>query len=118
MLSPNIYSGLFYDAYLQEVIKVLEKDEEFRKKMENVNFEDVKIATFSKELNNVAKHVRDELDNLKRNEVNRIRKLLKAKARMDEGKPVNHKQLIENVAGHIDHFNPNNFQAADSNYSL
>ena len=37
----------------------------------------------------------------------------KAKARMDEGKPVNHKQLIENVAGHIDHFNPNNFQAKD-----
>ena len=32
---------------------------------------------------------------------------------MDEGKPVNHKQLIENVAGHIDHFNPNNFQAKD-----
>ena len=74
----NIYSGLFYDAYLQEVIKVLEKDDEFRKKMENVNFEDVKIATFSKELNNVAKHVRDELDNLKRKEVDRIRKLLKA----------------------------------------
>ena len=73
----NIYSGLFYDAYLQEVIKVLEKDDEFRKKMENVNFEDVKIATFSKELNNVAKHVRDELDNLKRKEVDRIRKLLK-----------------------------------------
>ena len=66
-----------YDAYLQEVIKVLEKDDEFRKKMENVNFEDVKIATFSKELNNVAKHVRDELDNLKRKEVDRIRKLLK-----------------------------------------
>ena len=74
----NIYLGLFYDAYLQEVIKVLEKDDEFRKKMENVNFEDVKIATFSKELNNVAKHVRDELDNLKRKEVDRIRKLLKA----------------------------------------
>lgn len=78
MHKMNIYSGLFYDAYLQEVIKVLEKDDEFRKKMENVNFEDVKIATFSKELNNVAKHVRDELDNLKRKEVDRIRKLLKA----------------------------------------
>ena len=66
------------------MIKVLEKDEEFRKKMENVNFEDVKIATFSKELNNVAKHVRDELDNLKRKEVDRIRKLLKAKVGLTE----------------------------------
>ena len=57
------YSGLFYDHYLQEVIKILEKDEEFRKKMADVNFEEVKVATFSKEINNVAKHVRDELDN-------------------------------------------------------
>ena len=72
-----IYSGLFYDHYLQEVIKILEKDEDFRKKMADVNFEEVKVATFSKELNNVAKHVRDELDNLKRKEIDRIRKLLK-----------------------------------------
>ena len=71
--------GLFYDAYLKEVIAVLEKDEEFRNKMANVNFEDVKVATFSKELNTVAKHVRDELDTLKRKEIDRIRKLLKGK---------------------------------------
>ena len=69
--------GLFYDQYLQEVIKALEKDEDFRKKMADVNFEEVKVATFSKELNNVAKHVRDELDNLKRKEIGRIRELLK-----------------------------------------
>ena len=62
---------------MKEVIAVLEKDEEFRNKMANVNFEDVKVATFSKELNTVAKHVRDELDTLKRKEIDRIRKLLK-----------------------------------------
>ena len=73
----SLFSGLFYDAYLQEVIKTLEKDPEFRKKMENVNFEDVKIATFSKELNSVAQHVRDELDLIKKREIERIRKLLK-----------------------------------------
>ena len=75
----NYFKGLFYDAYLKEVIAVLEKDEEFRNKMANVNFEDVKVATFSKELNTVAKHVRDELDTLKRKEIDRIRKLLKGK---------------------------------------
>ena len=64
---------------MKEVIAVLEKDEEFRNKMANVNFEDVKVATFSKELNTVAKHVRDELDTLKRKEIDRIRKLLKGK---------------------------------------
>ena len=45
--------------------------------MANVNFEEVKVATFSKELNNVAKHVRDKLDDIKRKEIDRIRKLLK-----------------------------------------
>ena len=45
--------------------------------MADVNFEEVKVATFSRELNNVAKHVRDELDTLKRKEIDRIRKLLK-----------------------------------------
>merc|ERR1712141_939043 len=98
-----IDTGLFYDHYLQEVIKILEKDEEFRKKMADVNFEE----------DNVAKHVRDELDNLKRKEIERIRKLLKAKAQMAEGKKINHKQLIEEMAGHLDHFNAQSFQAKD-----
>ena len=70
---------MFYDEYLQQVIKVLEEDPEFREKMANVNFEEVKVATFSKELNNVAKHVRDKLDDIKRKEIDRIRKLLKGK---------------------------------------
>merc|ERR1711990_820447 len=108
-----IDTGLFYDQYLQEVIKILEKDEDFRKKMADVNFEEVKVATFSRELNNVAKHVRDELDTLKRKEIDRIRKLLKAKAQMAEGKKINHKQLIEEMAGHLDHFNAQSFQAKD-----
>merc|ERR1712131_523964 len=94
-------TGLFYDAYLKEVIAVLEKDEEFRNKMANVNFEDVKVATFSKELNTVAKHVRDELDTLKR------------KAQMSEGKKINHKALIDEMAGHLDHSNADTFQAKD-----
>lgn len=56
---------------------MLEEDPDFREKMANVNFEEVKVATFSKELNNVAKHVRDKLDDIKRKEIDRIRKLLK-----------------------------------------
>jgi len=108
-----IDTGLFYDEYLQKVIKVLEEDPEFREKMANVNFEEIKVATFSKELNNVAKHVRDKLDDIKRKEIDRIRKLLKAKSQMAEGKKINHKQLINEMAGHLDHFNADTFQAKD-----
>jgi len=108
-----IDTGLFYDEYLQKVIKVLEEDPDFREKMADVNFEQVKVATFSKELNNVAKHVRDKLDDIKRKEIDRIRKLLKAKTQMAEGKKINHKQLINDMAGHLDHFNADSFQARD-----
>ena len=91
----NYFKGLFYDAYLKEVIAVLEKDEEFRNKMANVNFEDVKVATFSKELNTVAKHVRDELDTLKRKEIDRIRKLLKGNGTtLKNSISLNHAQFI------------------------
>ncbi|CAG5098882.1 Oidioi.mRNA.OKI2018_I69.XSR.g16058.t1.cds [Oikopleura dioica] len=108
-----IDTGLFYDSYLQEVIKTLDKDPAFREKMQNVNLDEVKIATFSKELNNVAKHVRDELDVLKRKEVDRIRKLLKMKATMEKGKQVNQRAIVEAAAGHFDHFNPESFSPKD-----
>jgi len=112
-VGEEINTGLFYDSYLQEVIKTLDKDPAFREKMQNVNLDEVKIATFSKELNNVAKHVRDELDVLKRKEVDRIRKLLKMKSNMDKGKPVNQRAIVEAAAGHFDHFNPESFSSKD-----
>jgi len=36
-------TGLFYDAYLQEVVKLLESDESFKKKMQTADFEDIKV---------------------------------------------------------------------------
>ena len=112
-VGEDIDTGLFYDEYLQEVLKALESDPEFREKMNGVNFDEVKVGTWSKELNTVAKHVRDKLDDLKRKEIERIRKLLKAKVQMGEGKKVNHKALIDQMAGHLDHFNSETFQPKD-----
>ena len=39
--------------------------------------------------------------------------LFLAKARMSEGKQINHKALIDEMAGHLDHFNADTFQAKD-----
>ena len=36
-----------------------------------------------------------------------------AKAQMSEGKKINHKALIDEMAGHLDHFNADTFQAKD-----
>ena len=37
-------TGLFYDAYLQEVVKLLESNENFKQKMQSADFEDIKVC--------------------------------------------------------------------------
>ena len=61
------------------VIKILEKDEALRAKMEEGDLSHLKISELTDfdEINELAQHLRDELDDLKRSEVERIRKLLK-----------------------------------------
>lgn len=101
-------TGLYYDRYLREVIEVLETDPHFREKLQTANTEDIKVSIssslysyknlvfnmfsspivscalhqngrLSKELDLVSHHVRTRLDELKRQEVSRLRMLLKAK---------------------------------------
>ncbi|XP_025221656.1 nucleobindin-1 [Theropithecus gelada] len=75
--SPD--TGLYYHRYLQEVIDVLETDGHFREKLQAANAEDIKSGKLSRELDFVSHHVRTKLDELKRQEVSRLRMLLKAK---------------------------------------
>lgn len=112
-----IDTGLFYDEYLQAVIKILEKDDDLRLKMEMGDLNHLKIneLTDIEEINELAQHLRDELDELKRSEVERIRKLLKAQNKLNEGKKVNIKALIDDVTGHFDPENIENFSMKDLN---
>ena len=66
------------------VIKILEKDEALRAKMEEGDLSHLKISELTDfdEINELAQHLRDELDDLKRSEVERIRKLLKGILRL------------------------------------
>uniref|UniRef100_W5LXT0 NUCB1-like N-terminal domain-containing protein n=1 Tax=Lepisosteus oculatus TaxID=7918 RepID=W5LXT0_LEPOC len=75
----SLDTGLYYDRYLREVIDVLETDPHFREKLQTANTEDIKSGKLSKELDFVGHHVRTRLDELKRQEVSRLRMLLKAK---------------------------------------
>ncbi|KAM4597677.1 nucleobindin-2-like, partial [Polymixia lowei] len=72
-------TGLHYDRYLREVIEFLEKDKHFKDKLQNANMEDIKKGTLASELDFVSHHVRTKLDELKREEMNRLRMLIKAK---------------------------------------
>uniref|UniRef100_A0A671MSU5 Nucleobindin-2-like n=1 Tax=Sinocyclocheilus anshuiensis TaxID=1608454 RepID=A0A671MSU5_9TELE len=84
----SVDTGLHYDRYLREVIDFLEKDPHFREKLHNTDMEDIKQGKLAKELDFVSHHVRTKLDELKRQEVNRLRTLIKVKQDMNGEKGI------------------------------
>ncbi|XP_020511261.1 nucleobindin-1 [Labrus bergylta] len=106
-------TGLYYDRYLREVIEVLETDPHFREKLQTANTEDIKNGRLSKELDLVSHHVRTRLDELKRQEVSRLRMLLKAKLDSTniQTLQMDHASLLKQFE-HLDHHNQN-FEAKD-----
>uniref|UniRef100_A0A803TZX9 Nucleobindin-1 n=1 Tax=Anolis carolinensis TaxID=28377 RepID=A0A803TZX9_ANOCA len=107
-------TGLYYHRYLQEVINVLETDGHFREKLQAANAEDIKSGKLSKELDFVSHHVRTKLDELKRQEVSRLRMLLKAKmdATMEQNVQIDHLSLLKQFE-HLDPQNQHTFEARD-----
>ncbi|XP_041650735.1 nucleobindin-2-like [Cheilinus undulatus] len=107
-------TGLHYDRYLREVIEFLEKDPHFKEKLKNANMEDIKSGKLSKELNFVHHNFRTKLDELKREEMNRLRMLIKAKHDIQGGNgwKVDHQALLKQFE-HLNHMNPNTFEVED-----
>lgn len=107
-------TGLHYDRYLREVIEFLEKDPHFKEKLKTANMEDIKNGKLSKELDFVQHHFRTKLDELKREEMNRLRMLIKAKHDIQGGKgwKVDHQALLKQFE-HLNHMNPNTFEVED-----
>ncbi|KAM9352475.1 nucleobindin-2-like [Symphorus nematophorus] len=107
-------SGLHYDRYLREVIEYLEKDPHFKEKLKNANMEDIKNGKLSKELDFVHHNFRTKLDELKREEMNRLRMLLKVKHDIQggNGRIVDHQALLKQFE-HLNHLNPNTFEVED-----
>lgn len=107
-------TGLYYDRYLREVIDVLETDNHFREKLQTASADDIKSGKLSKELDFVSHHIRSKLDELKRQEVSRLRMLIKAKldATMGENAQVDHMALVKRF-NHLDAHNQQTFEAKD-----
>ncbi|XP_038663984.1 nucleobindin-2-like isoform X1 [Scyliorhinus canicula] len=110
--SPD--TGLYYDRYLREVIDVLETDQHFRDNLQSANIEDIKSGKLAKELNLVSHLVRTKLDELKRQEVSRLRMLIKAKIDAQQGKDagIDHHALLKQFE-HLNHQNPHSFEPED-----
>ncbi|XP_042351962.1 nucleobindin-2b [Plectropomus leopardus] len=107
-------TGLHYDRYLREVIEYLEKDPHFKEKLKNANMDDIKQGKLSKELNFVHHNFRTKLDELKREEMNRLRMLIKAKLDIQggNGRTVDHQALLKQF-DHLNHQNPSTFEVED-----
>ncbi|XP_010709389.2 nucleobindin-2-like [Meleagris gallopavo] len=89
----NPDTGLYYDEYLRQVIDVLETDKHFREKLQTADIEEIKSGKLSRELDLVSHHVRTRLDELKRQEVARLRMLIKAKMDSVQGKNTKSKKV-------------------------
>lgn len=105
-------TGLYYDRYLREVIDVLETDNHFREKLQNADIEEIKNGKLSKELDFVSHHVRTKLDELKRQEVARLRMLIKAKMDAEQDVGIDHQALLKRFE-HLNHQNPHTFESHD-----
>ncbi|KAL3065522.1 hypothetical protein OYC64_015651 [Pagothenia borchgrevinki] len=112
--AASVDTGLHYDRYLREVIDFLEKDQHFREKLHNTDMEDIKQGKLAKELDFVSHHVRTKLDELKRQEVNRLRTLIKAKQDLEGGNDiaVDHQALLKQFE-YLNHNNPHTFEVDD-----
>lgn len=105
-------TGLYYDEYLKQVIDVLETDQHFREKLQKADVEEIRSGRLSKELDLVSHHVRTKLDELKRQEVGRLRMLIKAKLDSVQDTGMNHHLLLKQFE-HLNHQNPDTFESRD-----
>uniref|UniRef100_A0A671XZY0 Nucleobindin 2 n=1 Tax=Sparus aurata TaxID=8175 RepID=A0A671XZY0_SPAAU len=107
-------TGLHYDRYLREVIEFLEKDPHFKEKLKNANMDDIKQGKLAKELDFVHHNFRTKLDELKREEMSRLRMLIRAKHDIQEGngRTVDHQALLKQFE-HLNHGNPDTFEVED-----
>jgi len=98
-------SGIEYNRYLQEVVQLLESDDSFRQKLEKSAPEDIRNGKVAKELEYVNHHVRNKLDELKRQEMERLRHLAVEEYEQAKGLGIPHDGRLK-IPGHLDHKSP------------
>ncbi|XP_070163469.1 nucleobindin-2 isoform X2 [Polyergus mexicanus] len=100
---------LEYQRYLKEVVQALESDEEFRAKLEKANEDDIRTGNIAHELQFVDHKIRSKLDELKREELERLRHLATKEHNLMNGLDLDHLKIAE----HLDHSNAHTFEIDD-----
>lgn len=116
-----------YNRYLQEVVQLLENDADFRSKLEKSDPEDIRVSAgyisrvvpelvifilliqsgkVAKELEFVNHHVRNKLDELKRQELERLRHAAMQEYEHAQGLGIPYDGGRHKIPGHLDHRSP------------
>lgn len=98
-----------YRRYLMEVVQALESDPEFQAKLENALDSDIRTGKIAEELQFVNRNVRTRLDEIKREELERLRHLATKENELKNGLDVDHLKIPE----HLDHTNTRTFEIQD-----
>nr|CAD7608412.1 unnamed protein product [Timema genevievae] len=99
-----------YNRYLKEVVTALESDPEFRAKLEKAEEVDIRTGKIAQELEYVNHQVRTKLDELKRQELERLRHLASKEFEIRNGLDREHLKIGPE---HLDHANPHTFEIED-----
>ncbi|KMQ94290.1 nucleobindin-2-like isoform x1 protein [Lasius niger] len=98
-----------YQRYLKEVVQALESDAEFRAKLEKADEDDIRTGKIAHELQFVDHKIRTKLDELKREELERLRHLATKEHNLINGLDLDHLKIAE----HMDHSNLHTFEIDD-----
>lgn len=89
--------GVEYNRYLQEVVQVLESDPEFRKKLEEADVEKIRDGSIAEELDFLHHGIRNKLDDIKRQELERLRHLAMKQFELENGIDKKHIKVPHHV---------------------
>ncbi|XP_037069987.1 nucleobindin-2-like isoform X2 [Pollicipes pollicipes] len=101
--------GLEYRNYLEEVVKLLEQDSQFKTILDNATETEVKSGQVADRLHVVDPSIRSKLDELKRIELSRLRQ--KATEAFELSNGLDREAIKEPL--HLDHRNPHTFREED-----
>ncbi|CAG9862139.1 unnamed protein product [Phyllotreta striolata] len=106
----NLEDYMEYGRYLKEVVNALESDPEFRAKLEHASEDDIRSGKIAEHLEFVSHHVRTRLDEIKRLELDRLKKLVEQKRKLEDTNAID---LEDPMHHHVDHSNPHTFEIDD-----
>ncbi|XP_032526773.2 nucleobindin-2-like [Danaus plexippus] len=99
-----------YHRYLKEVVQALESDPEFRERLDKADEDDVRTGKIAEQLDFVNHNVRTRLDEIKRQELERLRHLATKQYELSNNLEAEGKVPSSD---HLDHSNPHTFEIED-----